>query len=147
MEKKKSNGGRTGRRGKYYTNVSPHIAEIKAWRSRGVEIDEIADRLKVNRSTFYKYQNEHPELKEALLLSFDKAQAYAENKIFEKIDSTDERIALDAAKFFLTHRCGYMTESQQRNTEINRQRMENSKRHGKEQNQIIKKIVGEAPSE
>lgn len=132
---------------KYQTHVEPYLEKIRMWRSRNVEISEICKRLKVAESTFYKYQKRYPELGEAMLFGFDEAQAFAENVLFERMKSTDERISLEATKFFLTHRCGYMTESQRQNTEINRQRMENAKKTGDQTQQIIERVIGGAPNE
>lgn len=131
----------------YENNAKPYLEKIRMWRSRNTELKEIAKRLGVAASTLRKWGHEHKELAEALEYGFDEAQAFAENVIFERMNSKDERISLKAAEFFLTHRCGYMTESQRKNTEINRQRMENAKQNGENQTQVIERVLGGAPSE
>lgn len=134
-------------RNKYDTHIEPYLDTIRAWRARNIEIVEICKRLNVGKSTFFKYQKEKPELAEAMRNGYEEVVALAENTLYKRMKSHDERISLDAAKFFLTHRCGYMTEAQRENININRQRMENSKKEEENRTQVFERILGGDPTE
>lgn len=54
-----------GRKDKYETHVQPFLHRIPDW-CRNLNEREIATKLGVGKSAFYKYKKEHPELREAL---------------------------------------------------------------------------------
>lgn len=54
-----------GRKNKYFTNVEPHLEDIKEWYVEKNEA-EIARKLHISISAWEKYKKEHPELQEAL---------------------------------------------------------------------------------
>lgn len=51
---------------KYYTHVEPNIARIEYWCRDGAIDEEIWTRLKISKTSFYKYQNEHEDFANAL---------------------------------------------------------------------------------
>lgn len=55
-----------GRKSRYETHVEPRLSEIKEW-YQWLNEGQIAARLGINPSTFQKYKNDHPELREALM--------------------------------------------------------------------------------
>ena len=56
-----------GRRGKYETHVQPHLSEIPVWYEELNEEEIATQKLGIAVTTFEKYKNEHPELREALI--------------------------------------------------------------------------------
>ena len=55
-----------GRKSRYESHVEPHLEDIKEWYQWLTEA-QIAKRLGINPSSFQKYKNEHPELRDALM--------------------------------------------------------------------------------
>lgn len=53
-----------GNKSKYETHVLPNLDKIEEAIKQGASVANIADSLGVNRSTFYKYLDEHTELKD-----------------------------------------------------------------------------------
>ena len=56
-----------GRKGRYETHVLPYLNEIKAWYEDLDEKTIATKKLGIAISTWEKYKQEHPELREALL--------------------------------------------------------------------------------
>lgn len=50
---------------KYATQVQPYLGEIPEW-FKTMTVRQIAQKLGVGKTTFYKYIDDHPELAEAL---------------------------------------------------------------------------------
>ena len=44
-----------GRKGKYYTNVLPHLEQIREWRKVGDTVEHIGEVLCIGRSIWYEY--------------------------------------------------------------------------------------------
>lgn len=55
-----------GRKGKYETHVQPHLAEIPIWYEDLTENEIATQKLNIAVSTFEKYKDQYPELREAL---------------------------------------------------------------------------------
>ena len=55
-----------GRKEKYRTNVAPYLNAIEREIEAGMTLEEIADSLKVARSSFYNYMESHPELLDSI---------------------------------------------------------------------------------
>lgn len=55
-----------GRKGKYETNVLPHLDKIREWRKVGGTIEHICDTLGIGRSTWHEYEKKHPEFADAI---------------------------------------------------------------------------------
>lgn len=56
----------TQRLSKWETHVQPRLKEIQQWCWEGLTDDVICEKLGIVPSTWYKYQNEHPTLKEVV---------------------------------------------------------------------------------
>ncbi len=72
-----------GRKGKYESNVEPHIAEIPEWRKNLTEA-EIAEKLGISVSALSKYKNEHEELKKALKLGAEQLAKDLKNSLIKR---------------------------------------------------------------
>lgn len=70
--------------GKYETHVEPYMDLIKSMRIDGFKEEDIADRLGIGHSTWYKYKNEHVELVEALKISKECLISQLEQTLFQK---------------------------------------------------------------
>ena len=55
-----------GRKGKYDTNVLPHLEQIREWRKVGATVEHICDVLGIGRSTWHEYEKKHPEFTDAI---------------------------------------------------------------------------------
>lgn len=55
-----------GRKGKYDTNIKPHLEQIRKWKAMGATDKQIYEALDINRNSFYKYLNENAEFRESL---------------------------------------------------------------------------------
>lgn len=55
-----------GRKGKYDTNVLPHLEQIREWRKVGATVEHICDVLGIGRSTWHEYEKKHPEFLDAI---------------------------------------------------------------------------------
>lgn len=54
-----------GRKGKYETDVKPHIDKIKKAVQAGATLEEVAEGLGIAKSTLCRYKNEYKELQDA----------------------------------------------------------------------------------
>lgn len=109
MEEKKNTGAtprkynytqKTGRPVKLSEWTTPEkLAIIEAW-ARRMTRQDVAQHMGIAVSTLYRWQTESKELKEALRVGSESADAIAENKLFENILRGD----MQAIKFWLERR-------------------------------------------
>lgn len=76
---------RPGQADVYETNVEPHLADISEW-YQTMTLQQIAQKLSINKSTLCRYRNQHPEL--------DKALTVGRTKLVEELRSALKRRAL-----------------------------------------------------
>lgn len=69
---------------KYITHVQPKLDFIEAWYRNGAIAVYVARNLNVGYSTFLKYKNDYPELKERTLVGKEEAKLKVENSLFNK---------------------------------------------------------------
>ena len=69
---------------KYLTHVQPKLKLIIGWARRGAIDEDIARNLNVGVSTFSKYKNEYPELKEALSQGKEEADITVESALYKR---------------------------------------------------------------
>lgn len=81
--KRQSKSGRP-RRDRYQERVAPILELISGWTRDGFTVDEICDRLRINRVTFYRYRKAHPELESALATGRDLADYRVENSLYKR---------------------------------------------------------------
>lgn len=71
-------------RSSYENNVQPYLALVKSMRIDGHKEEDIAKRLGIANSTWYKYKNLHSELVEALKFSKETLIASLEETLFQQ---------------------------------------------------------------
>lgn len=76
---------RPGQADVYETNVQPYIAQISEW-YQTMTLQQIAQKLGINKSTLCRYRNQHPEL--------DKALTIGRSQLVEELRSALKRRAL-----------------------------------------------------
>ena len=68
----------------YKMSVEPYLALVKSMRIDGHKEEDIAKRLGIANSTWYKYKNQHVELVEALKYSKEILIANLEETLFQQ---------------------------------------------------------------
>lgn len=68
---------------KYFSNVKPHLKEIKEMRAKGATEKQIASVLNVAYSSFQKYKEQHKELLEALDSGVNELNFTLRGKLYE----------------------------------------------------------------
>jgi len=71
-----------GRKENYAETVKPRLTTILAWKRKGLIDKEIAANLGVGLSTFSRYKAQYKELRDALKIGKDDADAQVENALF-----------------------------------------------------------------
>jgi len=69
---------------KYKSHVEPYMDLIKSMRIDGFKEEDIADKLDIGHSTWYKYKTLHIELVEALKISKEILISSLEQTLFQK---------------------------------------------------------------
>ncbi|MEG0366837.1 MAG: hypothetical protein RR585_08375 [Coprobacillus sp.] len=67
---------------KYVTHVLPKLELIEAWYRNGADDKNVADNLNVGYSTYLKYKNEYPDLKERSQVGKEEADLKVESNLF-----------------------------------------------------------------
>ncbi|AJA48506.1 hypothetical protein CPAST_c24360 [Clostridium pasteurianum DSM 525 = ATCC 6013] len=68
---------------KWETHILPNLKDIQKWCEEGVTNDIICQRLDVQESTWYEYQNKHPILKELVQASKSVMDTKVENALLK----------------------------------------------------------------
>jgi len=68
----------------YKSHIKPYLALVKSMRIDGAKEEDIARRLDIGISTWYKYKTEYPELVEALKYSKETLVARLEETLFQQ---------------------------------------------------------------
>ena len=55
-----------GRKGKYETNVEPHLDKIREWRKVGGTVEKICDTLDISETSWHEYVKKYPAFAEAI---------------------------------------------------------------------------------
>ncbi len=69
---------------KYKTHVEPYLDLVKSMRIDGFKEEDIAKKLDIGKSTWYKYKTEHLELVEALKISKEILISSLEQTLFQQ---------------------------------------------------------------
>jgi len=89
----------------------------KAIEEKGGLLADVARCLGVSRRAVYNFLEKYPDLKEGLEWARSVTDDKAESRLFELIDSEDEKVALKAVIFYLSNRArhrGYNTEKEEK---------------------------------
>lgn len=84
-----------GRPDQYDERVKPKLLLIEAWTRDGLTVEQIAANLNVGVSTFYRYQKEKEELRDALKNGREVIDTMVENALIKSAlgyDYTEEEI-------------------------------------------------------
>ena len=76
---------------KYHSHVEPKLLLIEAWARDGLTVEQIAENLGVAEGTFYEYQKQYPELKEALKNGREVIDVMVENALLKAALGYDYR--------------------------------------------------------
>lgn len=69
---------------KYETHVLPKIKVVEAWARDGLTLDQIAQNLRISKTTLIKYRVDHSELLDALKSGKDEADVEVENALYKR---------------------------------------------------------------
>lgn len=83
----KTEKGVRGRPSVLDSHIMPYLEHIKAWRRRGLSIEQICSNLKISHDTLERHRESVPEIKEALTVGLDEANNIIENTLFEQAKS------------------------------------------------------------
>ena len=87
-----------GRPSKYETEVRQKLHSVAEWAADGLTNEQIAQNLGIAMSTFYEYQNNHPDFSEVLKKGKSAAVRLVENSLFKSATgyevATDEKFEL-----------------------------------------------------
>jgi hypothetical protein len=73
-----------GRKSKYHTHVEPYLDVIAGWCRGGADDIQIAEKLGIALSSFYKYKNEFTEFSEALRENKEFADVRVMNAMYKR---------------------------------------------------------------
>lgn len=71
------------RKSKYETHIMPRLKDIQKWCEEGLTNEMICQRLDIQESTWYEYQNKHPILKELVQASKSVMDSKVENALLK----------------------------------------------------------------
>lgn len=74
---------------KYITHIQPKLDLIEAWYRNGAIDVDVARNLNVGYSTYLKYKNDYPELKERTQVGKEEADLKVESALFKRATGYD----------------------------------------------------------
>lgn len=86
---------------KYETQVLPKLNLVKGWAREGLTDVQIANKLGITESTFYKYKQKYSEFSESLKESKEEADVNVETALYQAAINGN----ITAMIFWLKNRC------------------------------------------
>lgn len=78
---------------------------IMAFFKMGLNDEEVCEQVGITPTTLYNHQNRHPDFLEKKRLAKTNLVARARRELFSGLQSEDEKIRVDTAKWVLERRC------------------------------------------
>ena len=97
----------TGNRGGGRKQFIVDIAKVEEFAAQGLTKTEVAHALGCCPDTYHTKETQNPEIREAYARGRSAGAHKAARRLDKLIDSADQRVALDASKFYLARRAGW----------------------------------------